>query len=524
MAEISKQAKPVVVLGAGPGGLAAAKALLDEGLTPLVLEASEDIGGQWNTTASHSGIWPGMATNTSKATTVFSDLAHTEETPMFPSALQIGAYLHRYADTFGLNECVRTGVHVELIERQHGNGFRVHYQDRNGQTNVEASAVVVASGRYNKPNTPQQIEGLDSFSGRGGVIHAFDYPGSAAFAGQRVLTLGNNISGLEIASDLAAEPSIEVFSGCRKPRYIIKKFHEGIPADWRFFNRAAMFIAHTLPPEAAAAGLREQILSLHGSPNDFGAPRPSDNLMEAGLSQCQDYLEWCSVGRIQTCGIPTKVSAGEVTFGDGRVESIDAIITGTGYDLNLPFLSEELRLTLNADNTDLDLYNYTFNPSVERLAFIGQFQLVGPYFPVLELQARWIALVFAGQRSLVEPSQMAEQVHQFREMRKLGAPLLYHEVAVEVAIAAGLEPDIEDFPELTAGLVFGPIIPAQFRLSGHGSHAKAREQLDAALAVVGQTATPKVDVEQLGLLQMLSQQPDCAPKVATALAVLSPEH
>ena len=524
MVEISKQTKSVVVVGGGPGGLAAAKALLDEGLVPLVLEAGENIGGQWNTTASHSGVWPGMATNTSKATTVFSDLAHTEETPMFPAASQIGAYLQRYADTFGLNECVRTQAQVTHIERQHGNGFRVHYQDPTGETIVEASALVVASGRYNKPNIPQQIEGLDSFSGRGGVIHAFDYPGSAEFAGQRVLTLGNNISGLEIASDLAAEPSIEVFSGCRKPRYIIKKFHEGTPADWRFFNRAAMFIAHTLPPEAAAAGLREQILNLHGSPDDFGAPRPSDNLMEAGLSQCQDYLKWCRMERIQPCGIPTKISAGEVAFGDGRVESIDAIITGTGYDLNLPYLSEEMRLALNADDTDLDLYNYTFNPGVERIAFIGQFQLVGPYFPVLELQARWIAMVFADQRSLIEPNQMQEQVQQFREMRKHKAPLLYHEVAVEVAIAAGLEPDIEDFPELAAGLVFGPIIPAQFRLSGHGSHAKGREQLDAALAEVGQTATPKIDGEQLGLLQMLSQQPDCSPKIAAALAALSSEH
>ncbi|MFT6434015.1 MAG: hypothetical protein ACJAVI_002061 [Candidatus Azotimanducaceae bacterium] len=232
----------------------------------------------------------------------------------------------------------------------------------------------------------------------------------------------------------------------------------------------------------------------------------------------------CGAGRIQTCGIPTKISAGEVAFGDGSVESIDTIITGTGYDLNLPYLSEELRLALNVDGTDLDLYNYTFNPHVENLAFIGQLQLVGPYFPVLELQARWVAMVLAGHGSLVEPSQMTEQVHQFREMRKLGAPLLYHDVAVEVAIAAGFEPDIEDFPELAAGLVFGPVIPAQFRLSGHGSYAKGREQLDAALAVVGQTANPKIDAQQLGLLHMLSEQANCSPKVAVALAALSPEH
>ena len=133
-------------------------------------------------------------------------------------------------------------------------------------------------------------------------------------------------------------------------------------------------------------------------------------------------------------------------------------------------------------------------------------------------------MVLAGNRSLVEPSQMAEQIHLFREMSKHGAPLLYHEVAVEVAIAAGLEPDIEDFPELAAGLVFGPIIPVQFRLSGHNSHAKGREQLDTALAVVGQTATPKVDVDQLGHLHMLSEQPNCSPKVAAAPAALSPDH
>ena len=133
-------------------------------------------------------------------------------------------------------------------------------------------------------------------------------------------------------------------------------------------------------------------------------------------------------------------------------------------------------------------------------------------------------MVLAGHRSLVEPSQMVEQIHLFREMRKHGAPLLYHEVAVEVAIAAGLEPDIEDFPELAAGLVFGPIIPAQFRLPGNNSHAKGREQLDTGLAVAGQTATPKVDVEQLGLLNMLSEQPNCSPKVATALTALSPDH
>lgn len=179
---------------------------------------------------------------------------------------------------------------------------------------------------------------------------------------------------------------------------------------------------------------------------------------------------------------------------------------------------------LNLDNADLNLYQYTFNPKVKGLAFVGQLQLTGPYFPVLELQARWIAIVFAGHRPLVHPDAMSNQIHQFRELRKLGAPLLYHEVAVELATAAGLEPDIADFPELAAGLVFGPLIPAQFRLTGHNCHPKGREQLDAALAAVGQTATPEVQQEQLDLLTMLAQQPNRWPPIAAALTAIKPNQ
>jgi monoamine oxidase len=48
------------VIGAGPEGLVAAKHALEAGFDVSVFEASDDRGGQWNTTATHSGTWPGM--------------------------------------------------------------------------------------------------------------------------------------------------------------------------------------------------------------------------------------------------------------------------------------------------------------------------------------------------------------------------------------------------------------------------------------------------------------------------------
>ena len=63
----------VAVIGAGPSGLVAAKHALEAGFEVTVFEASDDLGGQWHAAAAHSGVWPGMHTNTSRAMTAFSD-------------------------------------------------------------------------------------------------------------------------------------------------------------------------------------------------------------------------------------------------------------------------------------------------------------------------------------------------------------------------------------------------------------------------------------------------------------------
>ena len=49
-------------------------------------------------------------------------------------------------------------------------------------------------------------DGLRRFTGE--LLHAFDYPGSEPFRDRRTLVYGNGISGLEIASDLAATTSV----------------------------------------------------------------------------------------------------------------------------------------------------------------------------------------------------------------------------------------------------------------------------------------------------------------------------
>ena len=67
----------VAVIGAGPGGLVAARWLLSQGFEPTIFEQSPVLGGQWAGLAGRSGVWPAMHTNTSRVLTAFSDLDRT---------------------------------------------------------------------------------------------------------------------------------------------------------------------------------------------------------------------------------------------------------------------------------------------------------------------------------------------------------------------------------------------------------------------------------------------------------------
>ena len=222
------------MIGAGPSGLALAKHALEAGFETTVFEASYDLGGQWNTGATHSGIWPGMHTNTSRALTAFSDFPAPADSPLHPSAVQIHAYLRDYAEHFGVTDHIRLNTPVRRVAA----GWTVDGEPFDG--------VVVASGRFGKPCSLASLEGFE-----GELLHAFDYPGAEPFADRPTLVYGNGISGLEIASDLAgAAPVVSAF---RKPRYVISKVVDGVSSDWEWYTQFGALQRRSSPGRRSAA-------------------------------------------------------------------------------------------------------------------------------------------------------------------------------------------------------------------------------------------------------------------------------
>ena len=492
------------IVGAGPAGLAGARFLQAHGFEPVLFEAAEGLGGQWRCDGALSGVWPDMHVNTSRVVTRFSDLDFPPNAPMFPHNREVLAYLERYARMFGLQDKIRVSTPVHRIERAPGGGWTVRWTEPGGADRSQTfEKVVLASGRFNVPFRPD-VPGLDGFAGDGGVVHTFDYKQPDRYRGQRVLVAGAAISALEVASDLAMLGAARVVVSSRRQRYVMPKIIAGVPADSRF-SRYGAWAAETLPAEVNDARLKAWLLSVAGDPSRYGARPPAEDVRQAGAALSQYFLPLVAEGRIATRPWMAEARGRTVRFSDDAEEDFDAVILGTGFRLDPPCLAPDIREVLRLDGEHMDLSDFTFHPDLEGLAFLGFIAQTGPYFPVIELQARYLAHVWGG----VIPAPTAEALRAGVEAYRAtfgGPPLCsMHAVALRFARLAGVEPDVSEWPELARALLFGPLSATSFRLSGPDSLPDASEQILRDAALHGTAPTPAFSPQERALVAELAE-------------------
>lgn len=503
--------RTIAIIGAGPAGLVSARWLLQHGFEPVIFEASSKPGGQWNPGCATSATWLGMRTNTSRIMSAFSDLDHGPDVATYPRQDQMQAYLERYAATFGILRHIRFGTRVERLERNAtgaGDRWLIRSRNQNGTQEETFSHVIVATGAQTAPSVPD-IPGVQSFTGALGTAHTAQYAGAARYRGHAVLVAGCSISALEIASELAWA-GVRVMSAYRRQRYIVPKLIAGVPAEHVLFSRAAALAGEILPQDALAAGLKGAVLRAGGHPAQFGAQVPDEHVFAAGISQSQHFLPAVAEGRITVHPWITHIDRNTVHFADGSCATPNAILFGTGYGLSLPWLQAEIAETLNFDGKALDLYMQTFHPDLEGLAFVGLYNLVGPYLPVLELQARWIAYTLAGHIPMPSPARMGQGLEDCRQRRQRGQQPVVHELAIALARHAGVEPELDRWPDLERALLFGPLSPASFRLQGPDCQTDAAARTQAAAAAFGAIGDNIMTVEERQLHGVIAPRPPIA--------------
>ncbi|OOF89935.1 hypothetical protein ASPCADRAFT_180079 [Aspergillus carbonarius ITEM 5010] len=414
----------IAVIGTGPSGLSAVKALHDENTfdTIRVFERRDRVGGIWHYDpipdpfrapghdASHPGpnpipttlpqFTPPQPEDTSARTGIYSHLdsnvgANTmsfTHTPFPPinSALsikQFGSanatrpfrvvanyledlfipYLHLVSLHTTVERVQKTGSEWTLTLRKSNHLYRHRPSDYWWTETFDA--VIIASGHYNEPFIPS-IPGLSTTATT--HPHAFEHAKAFRhpdhYINQRVLIVGGNISAADLVTELHS-----LVSG---PLYLSQRG-----------TNPALNPAWSLP-------------NVHRKPT---------------LTHI-------------TPTTPPSCPSNTITahFTDHTSLILDRIIFATGYTASYPFLTPN---PVTATNRVAGFYQHIFSISDPSLVLVGQVR-AALSFRVYEYQAVAVARYFANRgRGL--PSQTEQENWEYERLKRKGNGVGFHEIKPE---------------------------------------------------------------------------------------------
>ncbi|WP_405931550.1 NAD(P)-binding domain-containing protein [Streptomyces sp. NBC_00827] len=216
---------PVVVIGAGPIGLAAAARLVERGLEPLVLEAGPSAGSavrEWSHVRLFS-TWGEVVDPAAEKLLAPTGWARPDASAYPTGGDWAGQYLQPLADVLG--DKVRFGAQVTGVARagrdrivdsgRDEQPFTVHIQTTDGrEERITARAVIDASGTWSVPS-PIGADGLPALGEKAATeqisYRAPDLNDPAVhtrYAGKRTAVVGSGASAftaLAYLADLAKE-------------------------------------------------------------------------------------------------------------------------------------------------------------------------------------------------------------------------------------------------------------------------------------------------------------------------------
>ena len=255
--------RDAVVIGGSQAGLAVGYHLKQHELDFEILDAADRVGDAWRrrwdslrlfTPAQYDSL-PGMLFPAPKWT--------------YPNKEQVADYLEEYAARFDLP--IRLRTRVERVARGAVDTFVVATHDRE----IEANAVVVASGAWNEPLVPDFAGELDRSIMQ---LHSSEYRQPSQLRDGPVMVVGASNSGAEIALDVAREhPTILVGRNTGQFPFDLEGYADRLVTPFIWF--AANRLLTTGNPIGRKLRAQERV---HGEPVERARPK---RLIAAGVDR-----------------------------------------------------------------------------------------------------------------------------------------------------------------------------------------------------------------------------------------------
>jgi len=366
------------IVGAGPVGLAIAKALKEHNIPYVEFEADNELGGNW-----YHGVYETAHIISSRKTTEYADYPMPVDYPDFPSAQQMLSYLQSFAQAFDLRANIEfnskvTGVtprEDELWNVQvNGSGWRVF------------KGVVVCNGHHWDRRFPDYPGKFD-----GDFIHSKDYKSPDQLAGKKVLVIGGGNSACDIASEAARVGSLCAIS-IRRGYWFLPKTICGIPLAEAPIAWMPVSIQRTI--------LKAILKVVVGDYSQYGLPKPDHQIFEKHPTINSEILHYLKHGRIKAYPDIAKFDGKRVVFVDGRSEIFDTVVCATGYHVSFPFLPPGL---VPVKNHVAQVYGGCALPDAKNLYVVGTGQPRYGFGPLVTPAAELVAKIIELQDKMVLP-------------------------------------------------------------------------------------------------------------------------
>ncbi len=329
---------PYLIVGAGPFGLAAARALKRKNIPFDVVERHSRVGGIWDMDNPGSPMYETCHFITSKINGGYIDYPMPEDYPTYPSWRQVLTYIEDMAREFRLEEhihfntCVTNATPTDdsatptwLVETEHG-------------PLGEYAGIIYAGGQQWDPYLPD-IEGMSDFAGR--MIHSSAYAHPDEFVGHRVLIIGAGNSGVDIAVD-AAEFGAKATLSTRRPYYFLPKQIFGVPTPDLLVGKIPLPKLPNVPDNLNPLQVVDLVLSTVGPLEAYGLETPGWPLGATQPIVSDLALHHFTHGTLSHKPDVTRFTANQVEFTDGTSETFDVVVLATGFDIAIPWLSAEI--------------------------------------------------------------------------------------------------------------------------------------------------------------------------------------
>lgn len=472
----------LVIIGGGQSGLVTCKTFIENKFRVILLDKCSKNGLFNNVLEKEYFTW-----SSSRYISGFSDFPIPKKFPIWMNFKQYCEYLELYKKSNNLDKFIQYNSNVISVSKKNDK-WKILYITNNQEKIIYSDFVIVSTGLNSYPKFPN----LGNFKGK--VIHTDDVykkmnkkDWKDNFSNKNILVIGGGESALDIGH--------LILNYSKKLYYTTKTYIEwfpegGLSKDFLDNNeecskKLAASLKYKLPSDTHLSYLeyslptpisglwhligrklivqldkRSKVKCVHNHKKLCDITKTPDNLFGKPVVKRTPFICDIHNNKVEVIYYPIEFLHNKIVSKDG-IFDIDIIVTGTGYEVYIPFIHEKYYKN--------ELIKKMVSKVDSTIAFVGYVRpTMGSINNISEMQSWWLVEYFKGNLNYkIRNLKWARPTDPLNVGRNIVIGNYYiKDIAMDLNIMPNLTYILLTEPKLWIHIIHNSIHPSLFRIYG----------------------------------------------------------